>query len=148
MLDHTAGLAKAVGAEVIVFHPGFLLERERERAIADVDDQLGDLRSRLEEAERVALEARETVGADDRVSVSTTRLALGVVRAGQGRYEEAEELMLEAVEGFRMYDLRSLEHWGLRYLTELLRSLGRDEEADAYAERRASLAPASTAAIV
>jgi tetratricopeptide (TPR) repeat protein len=103
---------------------------------------------RLEEAERVALEARETVGADDRVSVSTTRLALGVVRAGQGRYEEAEELMLEAVEGFRMYDLRSLEHWGLRYLTELLRSLGRDEEADAYAERRASLAPASTAAIV
>jgi class 3 adenylate cyclase/tetratricopeptide (TPR) repeat protein len=103
---------------------------------------------RLEEAERGALEARETVGAHDRVSVSTTRLALGVVRAGQGRYEEAEELMLEAVEGFRMYDLRSLEHWGLRYLTELLRSLGRDEEADAYAERRASLAPASTAAIV
>ena len=43
MLDHTAGLAKAAGAELIVFHPGFLLERERERAIADVVDQLGDL---------------------------------------------------------------------------------------------------------
>jgi hypothetical protein len=28
MLDHTAGLAKAVGASVIVFHPGFLLGRE------------------------------------------------------------------------------------------------------------------------
>jgi len=31
MLDHTAGLAKACGAEVIVFHPGFLLSREREQ---------------------------------------------------------------------------------------------------------------------
>src|SRR5436190_9282765 len=41
MLDHTAGLAKAAGAEVIVFHPGFLLGRERGQAIADVVDQLG-----------------------------------------------------------------------------------------------------------
>ena len=47
MLDHTAGLAKAVGAEVIVFHPGFLLGRDREQTIADVVDQLGDLRERL-----------------------------------------------------------------------------------------------------
>lgn len=52
MLDHTAGLAKAAGAEVIVFHPGFLLGRERERAIADVVDQLGDLRARLESKDR------------------------------------------------------------------------------------------------
>jgi len=103
---------------------------------------------RVDEAERVALEARETVGPDDRVSVSTTRLALGVVRAAQGRADEAEELMLEAVDGFRLYDLRSLEHWGLRYLVELLRSLGRDDEADGYAERRAALAPVSTATIV
>src|SRR5205814_8140148 len=29
MLDHTAGLAKACGAQLIVFHPGFLLGRER-----------------------------------------------------------------------------------------------------------------------
>ena len=28
MLDHTAGLAKAAGAELIVFHPGFLLGRD------------------------------------------------------------------------------------------------------------------------
>jgi len=39
MLDHTAGLAKACGAQVIVFHPGFLLGREREQAIADVVDR-------------------------------------------------------------------------------------------------------------
>ena len=30
MLDHTAGIAVAAGAEVVVFHPGFLLGRERE----------------------------------------------------------------------------------------------------------------------
>src|SRR5207248_9115477 len=26
MLDHSAGIAKAAGAELVVFHPGFLLE--------------------------------------------------------------------------------------------------------------------------
>jgi deoxyribonuclease-4 len=62
MLDHTAGLAKAVGAEVIVFHPGFLLGRERERAIADVVDQLGDLRSRLESKDRLVPFGVEVMG--------------------------------------------------------------------------------------
>src|SRR2546428_8830931 len=53
MLDHTAGLAQAARAGLIVFHPGFLLGRERERAIADVVDQLGDLRTRLEAKDRL-----------------------------------------------------------------------------------------------
>src|SRR5207244_1909345 len=39
MLDHTAGLAKACGAQLIVFHPGFLLGRERDLAIAAVGAQ-------------------------------------------------------------------------------------------------------------
>jgi deoxyribonuclease-4 len=62
MLDHTAGLAKATGAEVIVFHPGFLLGRERERAIADVVDQLGDLRARLEAKDRLVPFGIEVMG--------------------------------------------------------------------------------------
>jgi deoxyribonuclease IV len=62
MLDHTAGLAKAVGAEVVVFHPGFLLGRERERAIADVVDQLGDLRERLEKKDRLVPFGVEVMG--------------------------------------------------------------------------------------
>src|SRR5512146_2669823 len=62
MLDHTAGLAKAVGASVIVFHPGFLLGRERERAIADVVDQLGDLRERLEAKDRLVPFGVEVMG--------------------------------------------------------------------------------------
>jgi deoxyribonuclease IV len=62
MLDHTAGLAKAVGAEVIVFHPGFLLGRERQRAIDDVVDQLGDLRARLEAKDRLVPFGVEVMG--------------------------------------------------------------------------------------
>jgi deoxyribonuclease IV len=48
MLDHSAGVAAACGAEVVVFHPGFLLGRERVEAIAAVVEQLGELRERLE----------------------------------------------------------------------------------------------------
>ena len=62
MLDHTAGLAKAAGAGLIVFHPGFLLGRERERAIADVVDQLGDLRTRLEAKDRLVPFGVEVMG--------------------------------------------------------------------------------------
>jgi deoxyribonuclease IV len=62
MLDHTAGLAKAAGAEVIVFHPGFLLGREREVAIHDVVDQLGDLRARLESKDRLVPFGIEVMG--------------------------------------------------------------------------------------
>src|SRR3954471_17778665 len=53
MLDHTAGLAKAAGAEVIVFHPGFLLGRERADAIDAVVRQLGMLRERLPAPDRL-----------------------------------------------------------------------------------------------
>ncbi|HVA29765.1 MAG TPA: TIM barrel protein [Gaiellaceae bacterium] len=62
MLDHTAGLAKAAGAELIVFHPGFLLGRERDRAIADVVDQLGDLKARLESKDRLVPFGVEVMG--------------------------------------------------------------------------------------
>jgi deoxyribonuclease-4 len=48
MLDHSAGVAVACGAELVVFHPGFLLGREREGALAAVTEQLGELRERLE----------------------------------------------------------------------------------------------------
>jgi deoxyribonuclease IV len=47
MLDHSAGIARAAGAEVVVFHPGFLLKRTREEAIDSVVEQLGELRERL-----------------------------------------------------------------------------------------------------
>jgi deoxyribonuclease IV len=48
MLDHSAGVAVACGAELVVFHPGFLLGRERQDALAAVIEQLRELRERLE----------------------------------------------------------------------------------------------------
>jgi deoxyribonuclease-4 len=48
MLDHSAGVAVAAGAELVVFHPGFLLGRERADAIDSVVEQLAELRERLE----------------------------------------------------------------------------------------------------
>ncbi len=116
---------------------------EAQRALAMVLAEEG----KLDEAERYALEARETVGPEDRVSIGTTRLALGIVRARQHRDAEAEELLREAVEVFNMYGLRALEHWALRVLTEFLREHGRDDEAIVYEERRASLGPTSTVRI-
>ena len=48
MLDHTAGVAVACGAELVVVHPGYLLGRTREAALESVAKDLTDLRERLE----------------------------------------------------------------------------------------------------
>jgi deoxyribonuclease-4 len=48
MLDHSAGVAVAAGAKLVVLHPGFLLGRTREDALAAVVEQLAELRERLE----------------------------------------------------------------------------------------------------
>ena len=62
MLDHSAGIAKACGAELVVFHPGFLLGRSREQAIESVCEQLGELRVRLEKKERAVPFGIEVMG--------------------------------------------------------------------------------------
>ena len=62
MLDHSAGIAKAAGAEVVVFHPGFLLGRTREDAITAVVEQLGELRERLEGKDRAVPFGIEVMG--------------------------------------------------------------------------------------
>jgi deoxyribonuclease-4 len=62
MLDHSAGIAKASGAELVVFHPGYLLGREREAAIDSVVEQLGELRARLEKKDRAVPFGVEIMG--------------------------------------------------------------------------------------
>ncbi len=62
MLDHSAGIAVAAGAELVVFHPGFLLERPREEALAAVVEQLADLRERLEGKDRAVPFGVEIMG--------------------------------------------------------------------------------------
>jgi deoxyribonuclease-4 len=62
MLDHTAGVAVAVGAEVVVVHPGFLLGRAREEALEDVVADLVALRERLEAKDRAVPFGIEVMG--------------------------------------------------------------------------------------
>jgi deoxyribonuclease-4 len=62
MLDHSAGIAKAAGAELVVFHPGFLLGRERDAALDSVVEQLGELRARLEKKDRAVPFGVEIMG--------------------------------------------------------------------------------------
>ena len=59
---HPNPRAKAAGAEVVVFHPGFLLGREREAAIDSVVEQLGELRARLEKKDRAVPFGVEIMG--------------------------------------------------------------------------------------
>jgi deoxyribonuclease IV len=47
MLDHTAGLTAACGAELMVIHPGYLFGRSHEEAVNAVVEQLADVRERL-----------------------------------------------------------------------------------------------------
>src|SRR5882724_7922219 len=77
MLDHSAGIAKSAGAELVVFHPGFLLGRTREDAIDSIVQQLGELRERLEGKDRavpfgieVMGRVRELGSVDDVVEIS------------------------------------------------------------------------------
>ena len=62
MLDHSAGIAKSAGAELVVFHPGFLLGRDRDAAIDSVVEQLGELRERLERKDRAVPFGVEIMG--------------------------------------------------------------------------------------
>jgi deoxyribonuclease-4 len=61
-LDRSAGIAAASGAELVVFHPGFLLGRSREDAIDAVVEQLGTLRERLEGKDRAVPFGVEVMG--------------------------------------------------------------------------------------
>ena len=62
MLDHTAGLAVACGAEVVVIHPGYLFGRSHEDAVAAVVEQLAELRERLEGKDRAVAFGMEVMG--------------------------------------------------------------------------------------
>jgi deoxyribonuclease-4 len=62
MLDHSAGVAAACGAELVVLHPGFLLGRTREDALAAVVEQLAELRERLEAKGRAVPFGVEVMG--------------------------------------------------------------------------------------
>ena len=114
MLDHSAGIAKAAGAELVVFHPGFLLGRDRKTTIASVSEQLAELRERLEGKDRavpfgveVMGRVREIGSLDDVIEISRrtgwVRPVLDFAHmhaTSDGAYTEAEPFReaLEAVD--------------------------------------------------
>ena len=109
---------------------------ETQRQLAQVLLEL----ERVDEAERYALQARETVGPEDVGSRATTRGALGLVRAAQGRDEEAERLLREGVEILERTEFRLLLSYQRSLLVQFLRERGRDDEADALAAADAAVA--------
>ncbi len=112
---------------------GTLVESERLLAQVLLDQ------GRLDDAERFALEARETVGTADVSSDSTSRLALGLVRAAQGRDEEAEQLLREAEEILRATGFRRHRIAPLEALAGFLHARGREDEAREAEEALGSL---------
>jgi len=98
---------------------------EAQRALAEVLLETG----KLEEAERHALAGHSLVSPSDLTSRSATMTTLGLVRAAQGRDEEAELLLRDAVALLESTDYRLLEVAALVALTRFLRARGRDEEA-------------------
>jgi tetratricopeptide (TPR) repeat protein len=110
---------------------------ESQRALAEVLIR----RNHIAEAERIALEAVETVGEHDLSSQATTTMALGLVRAAQGRDDEAEALLLEALDIIESSGFLALESSVLARIEQFLAERGRDDEAAVYRARLAELAP-------
>ena len=73
-----------------------------------------------------------TVGPHDNTSRATTRVALGLVRAAQGRDDEAEALLREAAEVLEGTEHPVTRREVVDALAQFLRSRGRHEEAEVY----------------
>jgi ATP/maltotriose-dependent transcriptional regulator MalT len=134
---HLARVAWRLGDEVRAEK----LLRESIRMLAPLEDrgtlcesqrilaQLLLARGKIDEAEKLALAARETVGPADQVSRATTRVALGEVYAARGRDAEAEELFLEALDLASKSEFRRIDLDVLPPYIQFLRERGREDEA-------------------
>jgi tetratricopeptide (TPR) repeat protein len=102
---------------------GYLCESQR--LLAELLVRQGS----LDEAERLALDAMKTVGPHDVTSLATTRMALGLVRAAQGRDDEAETLLREAVAKASATAPAWIHNLTVQKLAGFLRERGRPEDA-------------------
>lgn len=119
-----------------------LLSLQERAKVIEAQRTLAELllaKGHVEEAERWALSAVETVGMQDAMSRANVRLVLGLVRAAQGRDEEAELLFRDAIDSLASTDYRNSEPEALAAYSRFLRDRGRDEEAEAAEARLAEL---------
>jgi tetratricopeptide (TPR) repeat protein len=108
---------------------------EVQRSLAEVLLQQG----KIDAAEVYALKAVETVGPQDVSSQSTTRKTLALVRAAQGRDEEAEALFREAIEILERSEYTRFLTEPLKALIQFLEERGRVDDVVAFEERLAEL---------
>jgi class 3 adenylate cyclase/tetratricopeptide (TPR) repeat protein len=100
---------------------------------------------KIDEAERLALEARANAGPQDVGSRVEAMEALAAVRAEQGRVSEADELFREVIAQARASQFPVLEIEPLERYVRFLRARGRDADAAPYVARLEQLvAPASS----
>ncbi len=86
---------------------------------------------RIEEADRFATQARSEVSDHDLTSLRSTISTLGIVRAAQGRDDEAERLLREALGMLEGTDYRLMEAEARVELARFLRARDRLDEAAA-----------------
>jgi tetratricopeptide (TPR) repeat protein len=110
---------------------------ESQRLLAEILLDTG----KVDEAERFALEAIDTVGPLDRISVATTTMTLGLVRAAQGHFQEAEQLLRDAQVALAATGFREIELIALEALAQFFRERGLDDEALVFERRLLELAP-------
>jgi class 3 adenylate cyclase/tetratricopeptide (TPR) repeat protein len=108
---------------------------EVQRSLAEVLLQQG----KIDAAEVYALKAVETVGPEDASSQSTTRKTLGLVRAAQGRDDEAEALFREAIEILERSEYTRFLSEPLKAIIQFLEERGRMDDVVVFEERLAEL---------
>ncbi|MBA3376165.1 MAG: AAA family ATPase [Actinobacteria bacterium] len=115
---------------------------------AALAETLADL-GKVDEAERLAIDARSNAGVRDTSAQVAAATALAAVRSAQGRGPEAEELLDSALELAREGDSKVFELEPLERMVRLQQVPGRNGDASVYEARLAELAPrpSSTARI-
>ena len=167
-LYEEAGVASALGRvlyrlAVVAWHQGDLdraerLSRDSIRTLAPLEDRgtlceaqrrLAEVlleKGKVDEAERYAEAALDTVGPQDMTSRASTRSSLARVRSAQGRLDDAEKLLREAVGIIDDTEYCAFGSETLQALAQLLRDRGREDEAEIFERRLEGTRVASSAA--
>ena len=107
---------------------------------AELAATLADV-GKIDEAERLAEEARANASPNDPSLAVVATTALAAVRSAQGRDAEAEELFRSALARAEETEFKVLEIEPLERYTRFLRERGRGGEAVTYASRLSVLTP-------